>query len=173
MHAPAATQRIAAVDLVPSAPENPGPERDRGTAVVGAAQEDGPGVRQAALAVTEAAAGLARQVARSAVAAWRLGWLADTAVLLVSELITNATQHAGPGTSVTVLRLEYGGDWLRIEVHDASPDEPKPRIAGWPDESGFGLMLVDALATKWGVQRTSRGKAVWAELDARPGGAAE
>lgn len=125
------------------------------------------------LPVTEPAAGLARQVTRSAVAAWRLGYLADTAVLLVSELVTNATQHAGPGAAVTVLRLEYHGHWLRIEVHDASPDEPQPRIPDWLDESGFGLMLVDALATKWGVQRTGQGKAVWAVLDARPGGAAE
>ncbi len=125
------------------------------------------------LPAAEPAAGLARQATRSAVAAWRLGYLADTAVLLVSELVTNAIQHAGPGAAATVLRLEYCGSWLRIEVHDASPDGPEPRIPDWLDESGFGLMLVDALATKWGAQQTSHGKAVWAELDARPGGAAE
>ncbi len=119
------------------------------------------------------AAGLARQATRAAIAAWRLEYLADAAVLLVSELVTNAVQHAGPDASATVLRLEYGDGWLRIEVHDSSPHGPRPRIPDWLDESGFGLMLVDALAAKWGVQQTGEGKAVWAELDARPGGAAE
>jgi serine/threonine-protein kinase RsbW len=141
--------------------------------VIGAAQQHGPGVRQVTLPAAEPAAGLARQATRAAVAAWQLGELADAAVLLVSELVTNAIQHAAPGTSATVLRLEYGGSWLRIEVHDASPHVPEPRTPDWLDESGFGLMLVDALATKWGVQQTTQGKAVWAELDARPGGAAE
>lgn len=102
---------------------------------------------------------------------------AETAELLVSELVTNAVLHARPdaaGTVAgTVLRLEYGGGWLRIEVHDTSPHAPRPRTPDWLDESGFGLMLVDSLATKWGVQQTAQGKAVWAELDARPGGAAE
>ena len=125
------------------------------------------------LPAAELAAGLARQATRSAVADWQLGYLADPAVLLVSELVTNAIQHAHPGAAGTVLRLEYSGSWLRIEVHDASPHEPEPRTPDWLDESGFGLMLVDALATKWGVQQTIQGKAVWAELDARPGGAAE
>jgi serine/threonine-protein kinase RsbW len=141
--------------------------------VIGAAQQHGPGVRQVTLPAAEPAAGLARQATREAVAAWQLGELADAAVLLVSELVTNAVQHAAPGPSGTVLRLEYGGSWLRIEVHDASPHVPEPRIPDWLDESGFGLMLVDALAAKWGVQQTTQGKAVWAELDARPGGAAE
>ena len=141
--------------------------------MIGAAQQHGPGVRQVTLPAAEPAAGLARQATRAAVAAWQLDELADAAVLLVSELVTNAVQHAAPEESGTVLRLEYGGSWLRIEVHDASPQVPEPRIPDWLDESGFGLMLVDALAAKWGVQQTTQGKAVWAELDARPGGAAE
>ncbi len=129
--------------------------------------------REVTLPAARPAAALARQVTRAAVAAWRLGDLADSAVLLVSELVTNAVMHAGPDAAGTVLRLEYGGGWLRIEVHDTSPHAPRPRTPDWLDESGFGLMLVDSLATKWGVQQTAQGKAVWAELDARPGGAAE
>jgi serine/threonine-protein kinase RsbW len=140
--------------------------------VTGAAEERGWWFRQVALPAAEPAAGLARQATREAVAAWQLAYLADSAVLLVSELVTNAIQHAGPGGSTTVLRLEYVGGWLRIEVHDASPHRPRPRIPDRLDESGFGLMLVDALAAKWGVQHTAAGKAVWAELDTRPGGAA-
>jgi serine/threonine-protein kinase RsbW len=141
--------------------------------VNGAAQQYGPGCREVTLPAARSAAGLARQVTRSMVAAWRLRYLADTAVLLVSELVTNAVEHAGPDAAATVLRLEYSGSWLRIEVHDTSPHDPQPRTPDWLDESGFGLMLVDALAAKWGVQQTTQGKAVWAELDARPGGAAE
>jgi anti-sigma regulatory factor (Ser/Thr protein kinase) len=139
--------------------------------VNGAAQQHA--WREVTLPAATPAAGLARQATRAAVAAWQLGDLADAAVLLVSELVTNAVQHAGPDASGTVLRLQYGGGWLRIEVHDTSPHGPRPRIPDWRDESGFGLMLVDALAAKWGVQQTTQGKAVWAELDARPGGAAE
>jgi len=141
--------------------------------VIGAAQQHGPGVWQVMLPAAESAAGMARQATRAAVAVWQLDELTDVAVLLVSELVTNAIQHAAPGASETVLRLQYGGSWLRIEVHDPSPHGPEPRIPDWLDESGFGLMLVDALAAKWGVQQTTQGKAVWAELDARPGGAAE
>jgi anti-sigma regulatory factor (Ser/Thr protein kinase) len=129
--------------------------------------------REVTLPAARPAAALAREATRAAVAAWQLGHLVDEAVLLVSELVTNAVEHAGPGGSATVLRLEYGDGWLRIEVHDASPHAPRPRTPDWLDESGFGLMLVDALAAKWGVQQTGEGKAVWAELDARPGGAAE
>ena len=140
-------------------------------AVNGAAQTHG--CREVTLPAARPAAALARQATRAAVVAWRLGYLADTAVLLVSELVTNAIRHTGPDAARTVLRLEYGDGWLRIEVHDTSPHAPRPRTPDWLDESGFGLMLVDALAAKWGVQQTAQGKAVWAELDARPGGAAE
>jgi anti-sigma regulatory factor (Ser/Thr protein kinase) len=129
--------------------------------------------REVTLPAASPAAGLARQATRAAVTAWQLGHLADEAVLLVSELVTNAFQHTGPDASPTVLRLAYGGGWLRIEVHDTCPHRPRPRTPDWPDESGFGLMLVDALAAAWGVRQTTQGKAVWAELDARPGGAAE
>jgi len=139
--------------------------------VNGAAQQHG--YREVTLPATRPAATLARRATRDALADWRLGCLADTAVLLVSELVTNVVQHAGPAVSATVLRLEYGDGWLRIEVHDTCPHAPRPRVPDWLDESGFGLMLVDALAAKWGVQLTMHGKAVWAELDARPGGAAE
>jgi anti-sigma regulatory factor (Ser/Thr protein kinase) len=125
------------------------------------------------LCATPSAVPCARSLARRIVLEWGRCDLADTAELLVSELVTNAIQHVGPGAAETVLRLEYGGSWLRIEVHDASPHGPQPRTPDWLDESGFGLLLVDALADKWGVEQTAQGKAVWAELDARPGGAAE
>ena len=113
------------------------------------------------------AAGQARQATRDALAAWRVAHLEDTAVLIVSELVTNAVRHARTGPLVLALRLEGAGAWLRIEVHDADARVPRQRAPDGLDESGFGLLLIEALAGKWGVRQTASGKAVWAELDAR------
>jgi serine/threonine-protein kinase RsbW len=109
---------------------------------------------------------LARQTTRDVLARCRLANAEETAVLLVSELVTNAVRHARD-THAIALDLEIGNTWLRIEVADADPQWPHRRIPGSLDESGFGLVLVDALADKWGVRDTATGKAVWAELDTR------
>jgi anti-sigma regulatory factor (Ser/Thr protein kinase) len=110
---------------------------------------------------------VARQVTRETLAAWRVSHLEETAVLLISELVTNAVRHARPGRLAMALCLEADGARLLIEVHDADPHEPRHRAPGALDESGFGLLLVEALAGKWGVRQTVTGKAVWAEMDAR------
>ena len=106
----------------------------------------------------------ARHATRNTLATWRLADLEETAVLLVSELVTNAVRHARGGEEVTLV-LQAAGPWLRIEVGDADPRWPRPRTPAGLDGSGFGLVLVDALAGKWGVRETATGKAVWAELD--------
>jgi serine/threonine-protein kinase RsbW len=126
--------------------------------------------QQLVLAATAQAPGLARQATHEALAAWRVAHLEETAVLLVSELVTNAVRHASTGGSALVLRLETAGGWLRIEVHDADRRMPQPRTPDVLDESGFGLVLLDALADKWGIRESTIGKAVWAELDTRQGG---
>lgn len=115
---------------------------------------------------------LARQVTRDVLARWRLADLEDTAVLLVSELVTNAVRHARH-THAIALDLEIGDTWLRIEVQDADPRWPHRRTPGRFDESGFGLVLVDGLAANWGVRETATGKAVWAELDTQNPGQPE
>jgi anti-sigma regulatory factor (Ser/Thr protein kinase) len=112
---------------------------------------------------------LARRATCDVLARWRLVHLEETAVLLVSELVTNAVRHAR-NTHAIALDLEIGGTWLWIEVQDADPRWPQPRTPGSLDESGFGLVLVDALADSWGVRETATGKAVWAELDIRDSG---
>ena len=118
------------------------------------------------LPATGHAAGLARQATRDTLVAWQLAYLEETAVLLVSELVTNVVRHARSDALGMALRLEPAGASLVIEVHDGDPHEPRPRMPGRFDESGFGFVLIEALAGKWGVRQTATGKAVWVELDA-------
>ena len=129
------------------------------------AAEESRCARQMTLPAARQAAGLARKATRDVLAGWRLAHLEETAVLLVSELVGNSVRHARTGGTVLGLRLETAGGWLRIEVYDADPRPPQPRTPTGLDESGFGFVLVDALADKWGVRQTTDGKAVWAVLD--------
>jgi anti-sigma regulatory factor (Ser/Thr protein kinase) len=129
-----------------------------------------PSAWQAILPAAERSPGLARRVARDALTTWQLTDLTDTAVLLISELVTNAVLHARTGGSGLALHLEFHGTVLRIEVHDADLRVPEPRVPATLDQSGFGFVIVDALADRWGVRETTLGKAVWAELDTRQHG---
>jgi anti-sigma regulatory factor (Ser/Thr protein kinase) len=114
---------------------------------------------------------VARAHLRAAISSWRLRVDVDVAVLLVSELVTNAVTHAddsagpGPLPAVTML-VRCSGGALRVEVHDRSRDMPVPASPDVPDDSetGRGLMLVDTLAGEWGYFRTPGGKAVYFTL---------
>lgn len=128
--------------------------------------------RQLALPMAAQAPGLARRATRDALVAWRMTHLEETAVLLVSELVTNVVRHAQVYPAFLVLRLEIAEAWLRIEVCDADPTWPQPRTPASLDESGFGIMLVHTLADRWGVRESPPGKAVWAELKAQRDGEA-
>lgn len=112
---------------------------------------------------------LSRYATRAVLTAWQLAHLDEAASLLVSELVTNAVRHAR-GIDVVMVNLHAGRTWLRIEVQDTDRHWPQPRIPGRYDDSGFGFILVDALASNWGVRETEAGKAVWAELDTRSAG---
>ncbi|HTZ22701.1 MAG TPA: ATP-binding protein [Streptosporangiaceae bacterium] len=92
---------------------------------------------------------LARQVTREVLAAWRLAHLEETAVLLVSELVTNAVRDAA-STSAITLELRVVHTWLRMEAYRCRPGLAMPRTTGEFDEPGFGFALVDCLAGKWG-----------------------
>ncbi|MEV0627771.1 ATP-binding protein [Nonomuraea wenchangensis] len=104
----------------------------------------------------------ARRAARGLLAEWGPpSETGETAELLVSELVTNAIQHArGP----VVLSMWARGGRLRCEVADADPRPPRPRHAGEQDEGSRGLELVEALADTWGSTPSRRGKVVWFEL---------
>ncbi|MEU5610347.1 ATP-binding protein [Streptomyces sparsogenes] len=111
--------------------------------------------------------GRARQHLRQALAARPITPdVLETAELLLSELVTNAVQHArvAPGREIEV-RYELSGSHLRIEVADASDEQPQQHTADDNDERGRGLLLVEHLAAKWGVSpRNIVGKSVWFEL---------
>ncbi|MFJ8147096.1 ATP-binding protein [Streptomyces sp. NPDC096094] len=96
--------------------------------------------------------------------------LAETLVLLVSELVTNAVVHTG---SSAVLRLVLPGAvaegaeeaTVRLEVDDASDRAPVARCVDGEATGGRGLALVDGLADRWGWSREGTGKRIWCELD--------
>jgi anti-sigma regulatory factor (Ser/Thr protein kinase) len=92
---------------------------------------------------------LARRVTCEVLTAWRLACVQETAVLLVSELVTNAVRHATSTDAIT-LELRVVQTWLRIEAYPCQPGLAAPRTTGEFDESGFGFALVDCLAGKWG-----------------------
>ncbi|WP_243639058.1 ATP-binding protein [Streptacidiphilus pinicola] len=111
--------------------------------------------------------GIARHRLTEQLNAWSLPEpTVDDAVLLVSELATNAVVHTAGTRMLCGVALSPDGR-LRIEVHDdhdapcAAPGSPDP-----DDESGRGLLIVRALADAWGVQPspTTGGKVVWATL---------
>jgi serine phosphatase RsbU (regulator of sigma subunit) len=86
----------------------------------------------------------------------------DVAALLVTELVTNAARHAGGDLRVRAGRRT---DVLLVEVSDSSPQLPElTELPGWERESGRGLVLVDALADRWGSDPLPTGKRVWFEL---------
>jgi anti-sigma regulatory factor (Ser/Thr protein kinase) len=109
---------------------------------------------------------LARHAAHVVLSVWELAYMEETVVLIVSELVTNAVRHARE-TDVIEVNLHVTRTCLRIEIQDCDRHWPQPRIPDGFEESGFGFVLVDALADKWGVRETAAGKAVWAELDMR------
>jgi len=85
----------------------------------------------------------------------------ELAVLLVSELVTNAAVHAGSGVRITV---HVDAHWVRIEVEDEGPGEP---VMGalTPDQiKGRGLAVVDRLSTDWGADLHDDHKVVWFEI---------
>ncbi|MFC8089242.1 SpoIIE family protein phosphatase [Streptomyces sp. NPDC057301] len=113
------------------------------------------------LALDPAEIGRARAVVREQLHGWGLSRLADSAELLVSELVTNAVRHSH--SRPVELRL-VRGETLLCEVDDDDHELPTLLHAGPDDETGRGLRVVSVLAHAWGTSRTSAGKAVWFEL---------
>jgi anti-sigma regulatory factor (Ser/Thr protein kinase) len=122
--------------------------------------------RRVRLATGPAAAGEARSQVRAVICAWGVPVDPDVAVLLTSELVTNAIMHEASGT--VTLAISRSRDRLRVEVHDTSCFMPVPVDAPADAETGRGLMLVGALSDGWGSYRTLVGKAVYFMLAFQP-----
>lgn len=87
---------------------------------------------------------------------------AEVAVLLVSELVSNAVLHGGGEIEVVVRVLS---ERLAVEVHDQGGGRPIRRRCSTMSETGRGLLLVEKLARDWGTVVADNGKFVWFELD--------
>jgi anti-sigma regulatory factor (Ser/Thr protein kinase) len=83
-----------------------------------------------------------------------------TAQLLATELFTNALHHGSGDITMMVTRLP--GE-LRVDVADHGPDHPRVKTVTLNDVRGRGMMILEALAVRWGVDASDdgRGKTVW------------
>jgi anti-sigma regulatory factor (Ser/Thr protein kinase) len=114
---------------------------------------------------------VARLMVRAALWDWKIDHLADSAQLIISELVTNAIKFATRVQAVVYLRDGDAGDAAgkgvtpAIEVGDDNKQLPAIVDAGIDDESHRGLVLVEALATRWGADVVEDGKMTWAHLE--------
>ena len=106
-------------------------------------------------------AGRARAFVRDALRSWGCHHMVELTVLVANEVVTNAILHARTEVG---LRVRLGRGYVRVEVVDHSPAEPVRRST--PDDAtgGRGIALLDAMATRWGVDRLPEGKRVWFDM---------
>jgi anti-sigma regulatory factor (Ser/Thr protein kinase) len=118
--------------------------------------------RRISLSAGPAAAAAARSQVRAAIYAWDVPVDPAAAVLLTSELVTNAIRHETGETIMLAITCACGQ--FRIDVHDTCCSVPMPVDGPADAETGRGLMLVSSLSTEWGYYRTPAGKAVYFTL---------
>ena len=123
--------------------------------------------RRISLTAGPAAAAAARSQVRAAIYAGDVPVDSPVAVLLTSELVTNAIRHEAGETVMLVITCACGQ--LRVDVHDTSCSVPVPVRAPADAETGRGLMLVASLSNDWGYYLTPAGKAVYFTLAFRAG----
>jgi len=133
---------------------------------------DNPSVRpswlreQLALGPVPTAARDGRAFVREVCGGWGLQGLADRAALLASELIALFVMHA---RTAMELRVELRGAWLHVAVHDQDPKLLGLLVAREETDRGLSLLIVDQLATSWGVRQDGAGgKTAWCTLKLPP-----
>jgi anti-sigma regulatory factor (Ser/Thr protein kinase) len=114
-----------------------------------------------ALPAAPTAAGIARAFVRDQLVPTATDATVDAVTLCVSELVTNALDHATPPIE---LRMARDDGYLRIEVSDTSTAQPVARSPEPGALRGRGLQFVDQSALSWGVDPSPHGKTVWAEF---------
>ncbi|MFD3872211.1 SpoIIE family protein phosphatase [Streptomyces sp. NPDC058623] len=107
----------------------------------------------------------ARYALRHALRDWGVPELADDVELAAGELLVNALLHTDGGAVLTMEVLPEPVRRIRLWVKDRSSVWPRRRSPGEAATTGRGLLLVDALASHWGVESRGDGKAVWCEFD--------
>ncbi|MFJ2948896.1 SpoIIE family protein phosphatase [Streptomyces sp. NPDC087226] len=127
-----------------------------------------PPVRRTALTVAQAEperVSVARQQLRELLHDWSSSDQVDSAVLLLSEMLTNVLVHTDTD-ALLLAEVTDGidGRRMRIEVTDSGDDLPHMRRPGELASSGRGLVLIELLAHAWGVSPRGRGKSIWFEL---------
>ncbi|MEU7069763.1 SpoIIE family protein phosphatase [Streptomyces narbonensis] len=110
----------------------------------------------------------ARAAVGQALRDWGLPELADDAELLTGELLVNVLLHTEGGAVLTLEVLPEPVRRVRLSVQDRSSAWPRRRTPGEAATSGRGLLLLDALASRWGVEPRGEGKAVWCEIEPAP-----
>ncbi|MBO3679484.1 ATP-binding protein [Streptomyces sp. NEAU-YJ-81] len=107
---------------------------------------------------------VARKLVRTALAAWGLEDLIEDAALVITELVSNAVDHARL-ESIRVVVTRPSEKFVRLGVVDRSRNVPCLRTDSNGDNTrGRGLLLVDALTDRWGTDRYRWGKQVWGEM---------
>jgi transcriptional regulator with XRE-family HTH domain/anti-sigma regulatory factor (Ser/Thr protein kinase) len=86
----------------------------------------------------------------------------QTARLLTSELVTNSVKFGPPAPAIVGVFIEVARERIRIEISDEA--EGRPRLRPPSDQGGYGLTLVDTLASQWGAQREGDRNLAWFEL---------
>ncbi|MFD8547253.1 SpoIIE family protein phosphatase [Streptomyces sp. NPDC059649] len=105
-----------------------------------------------------------RSALRRVLDQWRAGAVLHDVEVAASELIANALTHTESGALVTVELLPGTPRRIRLEVEDRSSQWPRRRSPGETATSGRGLLLVEALADRWGAEPRGNGKALWCEF---------
>ncbi|WP_030677917.1 ATP-binding protein [Streptomyces rimosus] len=110
---------------------------------------------------------LARRRTARLVAEWGQESIAGDVALIVSELATNALLHGSLRGRLFRVRLVVSTATLRVEVSDPRGERLPRKRRGVVSTSGYGLVLVDGLADRWGTEPRTVGKTVWAEVGLR------
>jgi anti-sigma regulatory factor (Ser/Thr protein kinase) len=126
-------------------------------------------LRQVFLAVAPEAAKVAREFTKATLTAWQLDEFVAEAVLIASELVTNAIRHGGccAGADSPPVELAWQRQAGRVvcTVTDCNSAPPVLGLADQDAESGRGLQVVQAVAATWGwMLLGATSKAVWAVL---------
>ncbi|MFB7256563.1 SpoIIE family protein phosphatase [Streptomyces nojiriensis] len=139
-------------------------EREPGTALPHPARPVRRTVLTVAQAEPERIAGVRQQI-RELLHDWADPDQVDSAVLMVSEMVTNVLTHTdGDALLVAEAAGELGARRLRVEVADGSDELPHKRQPGEMSSSGRGVLLMEMLADAWGVDPRGEGKSIWFEL---------